>query len=127
MKRLIRTLITLLVIGLFVYLNTDNWSYSSRIYKNEINSHITKIEANGSRFKVFFADKSNTGFKLNINEDISFGYSNFFYTSTFYITENLLKGDSLFKPAGSLQLSVFKKDSLGRYVFYKMFRGESKD
>jgi hypothetical protein len=124
MKRLIRTVIILIAIGLFVYFNTDNWSYSNRIYKNEINSHITKIEPNGTRFKMFFADKSNTGFKLNINEDISFGYSNFFYTSTFNITENLLKGDSLSKPAGSLQLSVFKKDSLGKYVFYKTFKGE---
>ncbi|SDP97659.1 hypothetical protein SAMN05428975_4461 [Mucilaginibacter sp. OK268] len=124
MKRLISTVFIILVIGLFVYFNTDNWSYSGRIYKNEINSHITKIEANGSRFKVFFAEKSNTGFKLNINEDISFGYSNFFYTSTFNITEPLLKGDSLSKPAGSLQLSVFKKDSLGKPIFYKTFKGE---
>jgi hypothetical protein len=124
MKRLLSTVSIILVIALFVYLNTENWSYSSRIYKNEINSHITKIEPNGTRFKVFFAEKSNTGFKLNINEDISFGYSNFFYTSTFKITETLLKGDSLSKPVGSLQLSVFKKDSLGKYIFYKTFQGE---
>lgn len=124
MKRLLSTVSIVLVAGLLIYFNTDNWSYSSRIYKNEINSHITKIEANGTRFKVFFAEKSNTGFKLNINEDISFGYSNFFYTSTFNIAETLLKGDSLSKPAGSLQLSVFKKDSLGKYVFYKTFKGE---
>ncbi|MDN5289158.1 MAG: hypothetical protein JWR38_5432 [Mucilaginibacter sp.] len=123
MKRIIGIIGTLMLVSLFVYFNSDNWAYKSRIYKNEIHSIVTKIVPVKARFKVFYADRSDTGFRFNINEDISFGYNDFFYTSTFNITDEIYIGDSLSKPAGSLLLSVYRKSNDGKYAFYKAFKG----
>jgi hypothetical protein len=123
MKRIIGIVATLILIGLFVYFNSDNWAYKKRIYKNEIHSLVTKVVPVKARFKVFYADKSNTGFRFNVNEDISFGYNDFFYTSTFNINDEIYIGDSLSKSAGSLLLSVYRKNNDGKYNFYKAFKG----
>lgn len=126
MKRIIGIIATLLLVALFVYFNSDNWAYKNRIRKDAIHSLVTKIVPVKARFKVFYADKSNTGFRFNVNEDISFGYNDFFYTSTFNITEEIHVGDSISKPAGSLLLSIYRKNGNGKYTLYKDFKGGGK-
>jgi hypothetical protein len=125
-------LIFTVVIALASYFVYDDHNYAKRIFQDEIRSHIVKIERERARFIIHYHQRDIGSFKIRINNDINFGYSNYFYNETFNINQNSRRniedkvsvGDSIFKPAKSLLLSVYRKDKAGRKMLVETFKGE---
>ena len=106
-------LILLVLVGYFGYSLLQSYNHSKRLYTQKIQSRIShiKYEVKGG-YTVFYQDNN------------YFGAPTFMERAESETEENKFRvGDSLYKDENSLELKVYRMDSLSQYKLFKVLHG----